>query len=58
MLMYANVLVKTRLEEEIDFFFNFRDISSSFVLLLSWFNWIGKMWIIGVMRGKPGQMPN
>ena len=24
----------------------------SFVLLLSWLNWIGKMWIIGVMRGK------
>ena len=31
---------------------NFRDISSSFVLLLSWFNLIGKMWIIGVTRGK------
>ena len=39
-------------KEEIDFFSNFRDISLSFVLLLSWFNWIGKMWSIGVMKGK------
>ena len=45
-------------KEEIDFFFNFRDIRSSFALLLSWFNWTGKMWIIGagigVTRGKTG----
>ena len=39
-------------KEEIDFFFNFRDRSSSFVLLLSWLNWIGKMWNLGVTRGK------
>ena len=55
MLMYANVSVKTRLKfrnfkEEIDFFFNFRDIRSSFVLLLSWFNWIGKMGFWGHQR--------
>ena len=44
MLVYPNVSVKTRL--------NFRDIILSFVLLLSWFNWIGKMWIVEAMRGK------
>ena len=43
-------------KEEIDFFFNFRDISLSFVLLLSWVNWIGKMWISMVTRGEKGKL--
>ena len=51
-LLYLKYFKFRNFKEEINFFSNFRDISLSFVLLLSWFNWIGKMWRIGVMRGK------